>query len=73
MLKNYIKESGYRIYFIAEKLGITYQALINKINNKSEFKQTEISVLTNLLDIDSETREKIFFANAVDKISTEKE
>lgn len=70
MLKNYIRKSGYRIYFIAEKLGITYQGLMNKIDNKTEFKQTEIVELTKLLNIDTESRELIFFSQNVDKIST---
>lgn len=71
MLELYIKKSGYRIYFIAEKLGLTYQGLKNKIDNKSEFTQSEIVALSNLLNIDNDVREKIFFANIVDKTSTQ--
>lgn len=70
MLKMYIKKSGYKVCYIAERLGITYQGLLNKINNKSEFKQSEIVELTRLLSIDSESKEKIFFTESVDKIST---
>lgn len=44
---------------IAEKLGISTMALYNKINNISEFKPSEISVLLEILPI--EDKDYIFF------------
>ena len=41
-LKKRIALSGYRIAFIAERLGISYQAFNNKVNNVTEFKASEI-------------------------------
>lgn len=62
MLKDYINKSGYKIYFIAKKLGISYPCLQTRLCNKTDFRQTEISMLCNLLGIDAEARNKIFFA-----------
>lgn len=62
MLKEYINKSGYKIYFIAEKLGISYPCLQTRLNNKTDFRQTEIIILCDLLDIDPINRDKIFFA-----------
>lgn len=70
MLKEYILKSGYKIYFIAEKLGISYPCLQTRLNNKTDFRQTEIYTLCDLLNIDPDTRDKIFFAQSVDKLST---
>lgn len=60
---NYIiKESGFKKKFLAEACKITMQALGNKINNKSLFNAYEIKVLCELLNIDSDNRDRIFFA-----------
>lgn len=63
LLENLIKESGYKYSFLAEKLGISYQAFRNKIDNKSEFLPTQIEKLCDLLSINSlELKNDIFFA-----------
>ena len=62
MLEEYIEKSGYKKGFIAKKIGITRYAFILKINNKSEFKATEIKTLCTLLNIGVEERTAIFFA-----------
>ena len=38
LLREKIDESGYKIRFVAKKIGITYQGFLKKINNESEFK-----------------------------------
>ncbi len=48
LLRKRIDQSGYKMSFIAQKLKLSYQGLLNKINNKSEFKASEIQVTTNL-------------------------
>ena len=70
-LERIIKGSGYKYSFIAEKIGISYQALRNKLDNKSEFLPTEIEALCKLLGI-TELKEKndIFFALYVEESST---
>ena len=49
----------------AKALGISVQALYNKINNIAEFKVSEIVKSCEVLNLSSEDREKIFFAPLV--------
>lgn len=62
LLKKKIDESGYKIKFIAEKLGISYYGFLRKVNNDSEFKIKEVQTLCKLLNIRNDEREKIFFS-----------
>ena len=45
LLRDKIEQSGYKLRFIAGKLGITYQGFLKKINNESEFKASEIQIM----------------------------
>ena len=51
---------------IADALGISRMSLTRKINNVTEFKASEISLLKTILYLDDQERDKIFFANYVD-------
>ena len=62
LLGKRIDDSGYKRSFLASKLGITAYGLSLKINNKTEFKASEINILCELLKIDTRDRMKIFFA-----------
>lgn len=62
LLMQYIEKSGYKMSFIAKQLGITAYGFSLKLNNKSEFKASEISILCKLLKISAKDREAIFFA-----------
>ena len=63
LLKQIIEESGLKINFIADFVGISRQALWNKVNNASMFNQYEIDKLCEILRITSlKTKEAIFFA-----------
>lgn len=66
LLREKIEQSGYKLQFIAKKVGITYQGLLNKINNKSEFRANEIQALYDLLGLSEAERVAIFFAERVD-------
>jgi hypothetical protein len=67
LIKDIIDKSGYKYRFIAAKLNISYQALRNKLDNKSEFLPTEIEKLCNLLSItDLKLKNDIFFASFVE-------
>lgn len=55
---------------VAEALGVTTATLNYKINNKREFKTSEVKALVDLLEIPKENIDKIFFANDVDCEST---
>lgn len=71
LLMEWIKNSGLKLGFIAEKLGLTRFGLSKKINNITEFKASEIEKMCEILHIDSmEDRKRIFFAKEVDKEST---
>ena len=61
MLKRKIKESGYKVQFIAQRIGLSYQGFLNKIQNQSEFKASEIQTLCELLNLSVPEREEIFF------------
>lgn len=61
LLRKKIDESGYKLRFIAKQIGITYQGFLKKINNESEFKAKEIMILCDLLKIDIQEKELIFF------------
>ena len=63
LLETYIENSGYKKSFVAKALDITAYALAMKINNKSEFKASEIDTLCELLHIGISDRMRIFFAN----------
>lgn len=60
-LKAKIRDSGYKIRFLAEQLGISYQALYNKVDNKTQFLASEIMRFSDLLNLTPEERDDIFF------------
>lgn len=62
LLRSIIESSGYRLAFLAEKLGMSRYSLQKKICNQSDFKACEIKVLCDLLAIDAETAKLVFFA-----------
>ena len=66
-LRKKIKEKGVKLKFLAEKAGLTYQGLMNKIDNKTDFTTSEILAICEVLNITSlKERESIFFAKDVD-------
>lgn len=70
LLNNKIKDSGYRLGYLAEKLNLSRAGLYNKINGKTEFLASEIQALSDILKLDGKEREEIFFNKKVDKMST---
>lgn len=67
LLKRKIVESGLKISFIAEYVGISRQLLWKKINNMTPFNQFEIEKMCRVLRIESlAEKEAIFFAENVD-------
>lgn len=63
LLREAIQRSGYKLQFIADRVGLTYQGLLNKINGKSEFRASEIQTLHRLLGLTEAEREAIFFCS----------
>ena len=67
ILRNLIKEKGFKLKYIAQKMGITYYTLQRKINNEVTFNSEEILKLCDILNLkDLKKREKIFFKRWVD-------
>ena len=70
LLRWYIEQSGLKRTFVANKIGLTYQGYLNKESGRSEFTQSEIEGLCELLGVSGEDKERIFFAKIVDTGST---
>ena len=67
LLREMIEKKGLKLKFIADKLGLSYYGLQLKIDNKNEFKASEVSALCDMLEISSlKKKEEIFFAKVVD-------
>lgn len=55
-----IKSSGLKKVFIADKLGLSYQGYLNKENGKSDFTQSEIVLLKEMLGLSNKDVSEIF-------------
>lgn len=62
LLEDAIDRSGLKKGKIAERLGISRAGLINLINNRAEFRASQIMVLCDLLSLTTDQRDAIFFA-----------
>lgn len=62
LLRAKMDQSGYKLRFIASSIGLTYQGLLKKLKNESEFKASEIRALCKMLKISEAERESIFFS-----------
>lgn len=62
LLRNRITESGYKLNYIAAQCGISYQALLNKMNNRTQFVAREIVKLKTILSLTPEDCNRIFFS-----------
>lgn len=63
LLKAKIDASGYKMKYVADRIGLTYQGFLNKIRNKTDFTAPEIKGLCELLHIETEEMEQIFFCS----------
>jgi len=59
-LNEMIDKSGFKLGFIAQKLGITYVALHNKLVGKRSFTLDEALILKDLLNISEAEFKEIF-------------
>ena len=59
LLKSYFVKNGLKQEEIARKIGISYQSLSDKINNKVQFKIDEVADLCEILGITTE-KDNIF-------------
>lgn len=61
LLRQRIKESGLKLQYIADYLGISRVTLTRKIENQSDFRQNEIRKLCELLHIESAAEKSLIF------------
>lgn len=66
LLKEKIDNSGKTITFLASTLNLSNQGFYNKLNGKTEFYSSEISKLSDELNLTKKERENIFFSKKVD-------
>ena len=64
LLRIKIDQSGYKMKYVATRIGLTYQGFLNKLRNKSEFTASEVSAFSWTLM--SMRRRAYFFAADVD-------
>lgn len=66
-LRELIESKGLKMKYVAEYLGLSGYGFQLKVNNRQEFKTSEVYALCELLSIKSlETKERIFFAQKGD-------
>lgn len=68
LLENKIKESGYKIDFIVDSLGISRQGFAKKRKGAIPFRASEIYVLCDKLKIADDERSKIFCPKGTQEI-----
>ena len=70
-LKKLIKSRGLKLKYVADYLGLTSYGFALKLNNKQEFKTSEVAALCELLEIKSlKEKESLFFKTKDDLKST---
>ena len=62
LLYYYVKRAGFKNKDIAEAIGITPSGYTLKISNKSDFRQSEIKTICDLIGLTAEERDRVFFA-----------
>lgn len=62
LLKDIAKSKKITLNELATAIGITRQGLNKKITNRSEFRVSEVSKLTELLELSEQQKQAIFFA-----------
>lgn len=66
LLRKKIDQSGLKLTYVAERLGISYQGLKKKLDGDTEFKASEIAVLKDVLQLSDVEVQDIFFTDNVD-------
>lgn len=62
LLEVKLANSGMKLCYIAERLGLTYTGFRLKVKGQQEFKQSEIAAICDLLGLSADEKEAIFFA-----------
>ena len=70
LLDEKMRESGYKVGFIVDKLGISRQAFDKKKKNERPFRGAEVYVLCDILNLSDDVKSRIFFADNVERQTT---
>ena len=62
LLKEIARAKQITLQELADALGLTRQGLSKKIENRSEFRVSEVSKISDLLKLSEQQRREIFFA-----------
>lgn len=73
LLRAFIRASGIKVSYLADKIGMTRQSLHAKLNGNRTFTQSEIMALKIALHMNDEDFMHIFFAECVPETATSKE
>lgn len=69
-LRKRLDASGYKLRYVAEQCGLTYQGFLPKLNGEREFVQSEIMAIAKLLGLSQQELREIFFAEEHDETSS---
>jgi DNA-binding phage protein len=70
LLRQAIVGAGYQYGKFASEIGLSRHGFLKKLNNESEFKISEMVNICRVLNLDMDTREKIFFKKEVEEMGT---
>ena len=70
LLDEKMRESGYKVGIIVDKLGISRQAFDKKKKNERPFRGAEVYVLCDILNLSDDAKSRIFFADNVERQAT---
>ena len=66
LLKRKIDDSGYKIIFLADKVGLTPQGFYKKLKDGSDWTFSQVMILQELLRLTKEEIDAIFFNQKVE-------
>lgn len=69
-LKKLIKSRGLKLKYVADYLGLTSYGFALKLNNKQEFKTSEVAALCELLEIKSLKEKEALFLKLKDDLKS---
>ena len=65
LFRDVVDRCGLKLQYLAEKIGISYQSLLNKLHGKTEFTVYEVSVFQQVTGCCDEIRDAIFYGKDV--------
>ena len=61
LLEMYIRRAGFTNRDLAKAAGISQTSFYDKMNGRTEFRQSEIKFITNHIGLTNEERDNVFF------------